>query len=79
MTDLTDKDTPPLRVPEVEMAVARLNAELQRALGTGTEYCLVIAQDSPSLLNVQAMTNTTALRAHALLRAADGVGFDSLN
>lgn len=79
MMDATDNATPPMRHPAVVCALARLNAELVRLLGTGTEYCLVISQESADLVNVQAMTNTSAARAHQLLRAADGVGFDSLN
>lgn len=78
MTDSTEKASPPLRHPGVERALVRLNADLQRLLGDGTEYCLVISQDAPDVTNVQAMTNTTAERAHQLLRAADGVGFDSI-
>ena len=75
----TDDDPAPLRNPAVERAVRQLNRELLRLLGGGTEYCLVILQDTDELVNVQAMTNTTQARATAMLRAADGAGFDSLN
>lgn len=79
MTDEPDNAKPPMRHPGVVLAVTRLNAELARLLGPGTEYVLVIAQDADDLVNVQAMTNSAVARAHALLRAADLAGFDSLN
>lgn len=76
MADLTAKASAPLRTPGIDAAIARLDADLTRLLGSGTEFCLVVAQDCPDLLNVQAMTNTSPRRAHLLLRAVDGVDFD---
>lgn len=72
-------DPAPLRDRRVELAVARLNAELRGILGAETTYVLVISRDFRGVDHIQATTNSTATRAHELLRAADACGFDSLN
>jgi hypothetical protein len=79
MADLTDGTTPPLQLAGVEKAISQLRRELLHLLGAGTEFCVVVAQDTPDLVHVQAMTNTSALRAKALLRIAAAADFDVVN
>ena len=79
MKHTTENASEPLCTPGVELVLSRLTADLQRLLGEGTEFCLVVAQDSADIVNIQAITNATAHRAHQLLRAADGMGFDSVH
>lgn len=79
MKDRTEMTREPLLQPGVERSVARLDSELRRLLGEGTEYVLVISQRVDTLDLVQAVTNATPEKALDLLRAARACGLDSLN
>lgn len=75
-----DASAAPADQPGVELAVQRLAAELQRLLGEGTEYCLVISQDCADVLNVQAITNAQPTRAIDLLHVVLWAGeFETTN
>jgi len=69
----------PMRQPGMELAVEALEAELVRLLGPNTEYCLVVYQDSPDAVNIQAITNASVARAHALLAVVSHRGFGAVN
>lgn len=78
-TNVGDSDAPPCGQPGVDAVVNDLDAQLQRLLGAGTLYCLVIAAERAGVVHVQAVTNATPKRASGMLRAAAASGFDSLN
>jgi len=74
----TEFDTPPSHRPGVGAAITQLEETLRQLLGAGTRYVLVIAVDKGDRLDVQAVTDTSAGDAMALLRYAQATGFDSV-
>jgi hypothetical protein len=78
-TTQSDHDDAPIRQPGVELAVRQLERQLCELLGSNTEYCLVVSQETEDLQRIQAITNAPVARAHQLLRVMDEIGFNTLN
>ena len=70
-----DRGTPPTMRPGVDAVITQLEARLRQLLGANTTYVLVIAVDSPDMLEVQAVTDTDPDHAMQLLEWAKLSGF----